>query len=204
QAFALRAEQEGDAAGEIERREGLTAVRLERDARSTGVGPGSDGDAPDRAGARTQRLRRRRVGAPVRQNDRSTECVRRADERSDVARIGEVPERERRLALLPRRQVLAAVDTDDARRMRRARDLGEELRLHVLAGAQQVDGLGARRVDRILTLDEEEPELVAPALVVQLSHELQALVVLRADHRPQSSQAPWKSNTSSRSVRPSG
>ena len=75
------------------------------------------------------------------------------------------------------RQVLTAVDADHARRMRRRRDLGQQLRLDVLAGAQQVDRLGRRSLDRVLALDEEEAELVAPALLVQLAHALQALVV---------------------------
>ena len=61
--------------------------------------------------------------------------------------------------------------------MRRRRDLGEQLRLDVLACAEEVDRLGGRRLDGVLALDEEEAELVAPPLVVQLAHELQPLVV---------------------------
>ena len=55
-------------------------------------------------------------------------------------------------------------------------------RLDVVAGAQQVDRLGGRRRDSVLALDEEEAELVAPALLVQLADELQPLVVARGDH----------------------
>ena len=79
-------------------------------------------------------------------------------------------------------QVGAAVDGDHPRRMRRARDVGEQLRLDVLA--RRAAGRPARggRRDRVLALDEEEPELVAPAPVVQLADELQALVVLARDH----------------------
>ena len=84
--------------------------------------------------------------------------------------------------LLPARQVGAAVDADHARRMRRGRDLGEELRLDVVAGSQQVDRLGGRSLDRVLALDEEEAELVAPAPLVQLPDELEALVVPGDDH----------------------
>ena len=50
-------------------------------------------DAPDRAGARAQGLRRRRVGAAVGQRDGGGERVGGADQRADVARIGESPER---------------------------------------------------------------------------------------------------------------
>src|SRR5258707_165858 len=82
--------------------------------------------------------------------------------------------------------------------MGRARNLGEEPRLHVVAGPQQIDRLRGRGRDRVFALDKEEAELVAPALLVQLAHELQALVVLRTDHRPQSSHSPWKSNTATR------
>ena len=91
--------------------------------------------------------------------------------------IGEPPERERRRRAPPSRQVGSAVDGDHPRRMRGARDVGEQLRLDVLAGAQQVDRLGGRGLDRVLALDEEEAELVAPAPVVQLADELQPLVV---------------------------
>ena len=57
-----------------------------------------------------------------------------------------------------------------------------------------------RSGDRILAFDEEEAELVAPRLRVQLAHELQPVVVLRNDHfyPPHSSQSPWKSKTASR------
>ena len=66
-------------------------------------------------------------------------------------------------------QVVAAVDADHARRMRRRRHLGEQPRLDVLARAQQVDRLRRRGLDGVLALDEEEPELVAPAALVQLA-----------------------------------
>ena len=66
--------------------------------------------------------------------------------------------------------------------MRRRRHLGEESRLDVDPGAEQVDRLGGGRVDGVLALDEEEPELLAPATVVQLPNELEALVVPGDDH----------------------
>ena len=148
------------------------------------VVPGAERHPPDRAGARAQRFRRRRVGAAVGERDRRTERVGGADQRADVARVGEPPERERRIALLPARQVVAAVDGDHPRRMPGGRHLGEELRLDVLPGPQQIDRLGRRRLDGVLPLDEEEAELLAPAPLVQLAHELQALVVPARDHRP--------------------
>ena len=76
-----------------------------------------------------------------------------------------------------RRQVGPPVDADHARRMRRRRDLGEQRRLDVLARDEQLDRLGGRRRDEILALAGEEAELVAPAPLVQLAHELQLLVV---------------------------
>ena len=79
--------------------------------------------APDRAGARAQRLRRGRVGAAVGERDRGAERVGRADQRADVAGVGDPPERERRVPLLPARQILAAVDADHARRVGGGRDL---------------------------------------------------------------------------------
>jgi hypothetical protein len=51
--------------------------------------------------------------------------------------------------------------------MRCCCDRGEQLRIDVLVGAQEVDGLSRRRVNRVLALDEEETELVAPAPVLQ-------------------------------------
>jgi hypothetical protein len=68
--------------------------------------------------------------------------------------------------------------------MSKRRHLREQLRLDVVAGDEQLDGLypyRRRRVDEILTLDEEEPELVAPAALVQLADELELLVVAGAD-----------------------
>ena len=60
--------------------------------------------------------------------------------------------------------------------------VGEDVEPKLLAGAQQVDRLGRGRLDRVLTLDEEQSELLAPAAVVQLPNELEALVVPGDDH----------------------
>jgi hypothetical protein len=68
--------------------------------------------------------------------------------------------------------------------MRERRHLGEQRRLDVVAGDQQLDLLEAavaRGVDKILTLNDEEPELVAPPALVQLADELELLVVAGAD-----------------------
>jgi hypothetical protein len=64
------------------------------------------------------------------------------------------------------------------------RHLGQQRRLDVLAGDQDIDRLeaaGVGGVDEVLTLDEEEPELVAPASLVQLADELEPLVVAGGD-----------------------
>jgi hypothetical protein len=64
------------------------------------------------------------------------------------------------------------------------RDVGEQRRLDVLAGDQQLHGLEARiacGVDEILALSDEQPQLLAPAPLVQLADELELLVVARAD-----------------------
>jgi hypothetical protein len=68
--------------------------------------------------------------------------------------------------------------------MRQGGRLGEQLRLDILAGDEQVGGLEPRRepgLDEILPLDCEQAELVAPAAVTQLADELQPLVVAGGD-----------------------
>ena len=109
-----------------------------------------------------------RVGAALGEGDRGAERVRGADQRADVARVGDVPERERD------RPLLAGGRSARGRRRSpaagaRARDAGEELRLDVLAGDEQVVRLDSGReggVDEILALADEEPGLRAlpPAL----------------------------------------
>ena len=68
--------------------------------------------------------------------------------------------------------------------MSERRHLAEQLRFDIVAADEQLDRLDARRrgrVDEILTLDEEEAELVAPAALVQLADELELLVLARGD-----------------------
>ncbi len=64
------------------------------------------------------------------------------------------------------------------------RHLGEQRRLDVLTGDEHVGRLEAGAeagLDKILTLDREQPELVAPTPFVQLAEELEPLVVARRD-----------------------
>ena len=66
--------------------------------------------------------------------------------------------------------------------MRERRHLGQQRRLDVLAGDEQVDRLDAAgRLDEILTLRDEQLELVSPAPVVELADELEPLVVAGGD-----------------------
>jgi hypothetical protein len=95
-----------------------------------------------------------------------------------------VPEREPDVRARPLRQSVAAKDAEDARRMPECRDLCQQARLDVLTRDEQLDGLdprGQRRLDEILPFGDEEPELVAPAAVVQLADELELFVVSGAD-----------------------
>jgi hypothetical protein len=64
--------------------------------------------------------------------------------------------------------------------VRERRDLGQQRGLDVLARNQDLDRLdpsGERRIDEIFTLCEEEPELVAPAALVELPDELELVVL---------------------------
>jgi hypothetical protein len=66
--------------------------------------------------------------------------------------------------------------------VREGRDLGKQRRLNVLARDQQLDRLDAGgRLDEVLPLDSEQPELVPPAPVVELADELEPLVVAGSD-----------------------
>jgi hypothetical protein len=64
--------------------------------------------------------------------------------------------------------------------MRERRHLREQLRCDVVPGDENVGGLEPSTepgLDQILPLDGEQPELVAPAPVVELADELEPLVV---------------------------
>jgi hypothetical protein len=68
--------------------------------------------------------------------------------------------------------------------MAERRDLRQQGGLDVLPRDEHVDSVepaGERGIDEVLALDEEEPELVSPAALVQLADELELLVVARGD-----------------------
>jgi hypothetical protein len=164
-------------------------VSDERDAFALNVVPGGQRDAEDRAGGGPECTRPEGIGALRRQGDTRAEGVRRAQDRADVAGIADVPERDGDLPPL-RRQVGSAEDADGARRMAERRDLREQLRLDVLAGNKELDGLDAlrmRRLDEVLALDREETGLLAVLPSgEELADEPQLRVVLRGD------QAAWE------------
>jgi len=68
--------------------------------------------------------------------------------------------------------------------VRERRHLREQLGRQVLSGDENVRRLepgGEPRLEQILPLDREQPELVPPAPVVELADELEPLVVARGD-----------------------
>jgi hypothetical protein len=68
--------------------------------------------------------------------------------------------------------------------MAERRDVGEERRLDVLAGDEQLVRVISGRErggDEILPLGDEQAELVAPAALVELANELELLVLARGD-----------------------
>ena len=102
-----------------------------------------------------------------------------------------MPERERRVARVAR-QVLAPEDGDHPRRMPERRHFRHQLRRDGLPRDEQLDRLDAAvagRVDEVLTLRDEQPELVAPAPVVELADELEPLVVAGGDQAADADEA---------------
>jgi hypothetical protein len=61
------------------------------------------------------------------------------------------------------------------------RHLRQELGRDVVARHEQIDGIGPGRGDEVLALRDKEAELVPPAPVVELSDELEPLVVAGGD-----------------------
>ena len=94
QPAALGPEQEGQRGREVELRQRRAAVGDERDLAPRRLVPTDDRHAEDRARRGAQGLRRERVGAAVRQRHARAEGVGRADQRADVARVGDSPQRE--------------------------------------------------------------------------------------------------------------
>ena len=144
-----------------------------------------NGDAEQRAHRRTQRLWARRIGGALRECDEGRpQGVGRTDERADVAGIRDMPQREPDIGERIDRQVIAPEDTDHPRRVGERRHFREQCRLDVLACNQQFDRLDACSLssgDQILTLRDEEAELVPPAAVLQLADELELLVLAGGD-----------------------
>ncbi len=98
QPVPLGSEQERDRTSEVELGERASSGGRECNACSR-RGERADRDAPERARARTKRLRSGRVGAPVGQLNRCAEGIGRADQRPHVPGVGDAPECQRRRPL---------------------------------------------------------------------------------------------------------
>ena len=177
--MSFGSEDEGDLAGKVELVQRRSAVRDECHPLAGSVVEREQWHPEDRARRRTQGFRAEWVGAALGERYRRSEGVRGAQQRADVAGIGDTPERQRRLTRLAR-QGGGTEDADDASRVGQRRDGGEELGLDVLAGDEELDRLdpgGRCSVDQVLALDREEPELLALALLrEELPDELQRRV----------------------------
>jgi hypothetical protein len=148
--------------------------------------PGEDGS---HAGA--CRLRREGIGGAGTQNHRGAEQrIERPDDRPDVAGIPHAVQVEAggRRALRP----LQGPDRDHASARPEHRDVGEQLRLDLLAFEagprrdQDEPGLDPRRQSRleeVLTLGGEQVLTLAMLALAQFADQLQLLVVGALDHR---------------------
>ena len=188
QPLALRAEHEDDVAVDLQLRQrvpprGTSATRVPRRRRRPRIGTRKIAPIDARSAFGP-------VGSaqPVESATAGAERVGGAQQRPDVPRVGDVPERERDR---PRaaRQLVAPVDARspaaDARASRPPR-AAPARRPRPRPAARRPD---PARVDEVLALDDEQAELVAPAPLVQLADELQLLVVARGDHRRASRRA---------------
>jgi len=183
QAFPLGTENEHHIAVDLELGQRRAAARDERDAPPGRLVEARERDAEDRAHRGAHRLRAGRICTALRERDTGAERIGGADQRPDVPRIRDAPEGKRD-ATPPTRQVIAAENTDNTRRMRERRHLREQSGLCVLACDENVGRLEASAeagFDEILALDREQPELLAPAPVLKLAEELESLVVARRD-----------------------
>ena len=181
--MSLGPEDERDLAGKVEPVQRRGVVRNERHPGSGRLVEREQRNPEDRAGRRSQGPRAERVGAALGERDRRAECIRGAQQRPDVAGIGDAPERQRRLTRLAR-QSSGTEDADDASWVGQRRDGGKELGLDALAGDEELDRLDSGRrcgIDQILALDRKEPELLALAFLrEELPDELQRRVRRRA------------------------
>ena len=96
----------------------------------------------DRTRRGTQSAWPDRIGATARQRNGRVEGVGRPDQRPDVPRIGDAPERKSYVPLAGG-QVVPPEDRDDPRRVAERGHLAQELRQNVLTGDQQLDRLDA-------------------------------------------------------------
>ena len=134
QAGALAAERERDRRARSDLRERAVAVRVERDDREQRrLAQRDHGHRVERPHARAHRARRERVGTAVGERDvRRAEALRRAQQRAEVARVGDAVELQPDLGSQrvahERREVVGAHDADGAARVRERRE-----RLHDLA-----------------------------------------------------------------------
>ena len=175
----LRPEDERDLPGKIELVQRRRSLRDKRHAHAGRIVEREQRHAEDRAGRGPERLRAEWICATLGERDCGAERVRGTQERPDVSRIGDAPECQCGLPLFPRQRGRPE-DTDDAGRMSQRRDGGEQLGLDRLARNEELDRLdpGSRcGLDEVLTLDCEEPELLAlPFLRQELPDELQRRV----------------------------
>ena len=211
---ALGSEDEGGAVAELDLRKRRAAPRHEPDPWLRRVVEAPRGNPEDRSHRGAQGLRRRRVGASRRERDeRRPERIGGPDERADVSRIADVPERQPRRSVELPGQIGSAEDGDDPRRVSERRELGEEAGLDLFGAFEAIELNGPLRVhervdrlqtggqprrDEILSLADEEPELGALPPGRELADELQTRVGGGGDHETHSIVLAWPSSRASR------
>jgi len=180
---ALRAEDERHVAVQLQLVKRSSAARHERDPFPLGLVERVQMHAEDRPHRRADRLGPGWIRAAFGQRNASGECVGRPQQRSDVPRVSDVPERERD-GTRSVWEIVAPKDGDDPWWMRERRHLCEQLGRDVLARDKHVRRLNPgdqTSLEQILPLDRKQPELVPPAPLVELADELEPLVVAGGD-----------------------